>query len=368
LFCGFGCFGLGMWDKALFIWMLGGIVVAAVVVFHHEVGALMTRPNVGLATAGFCVGALPLLAYNVSSGFATFRSNSSFVFTDFSTKAMALRSTWDGSSLAAFFVNDPSADHPREAQGAAEQVSFKVNSLFGEHRRNRMEGAFLVALLLAPALWFTRARRSVGFCLVTLAVAWFQMAIAKNAGSAAHHVVLLWPIPHMFLAVAFAEAPLRLRKIGGWVVVAAMLYLTAENLLVTNQYFYQLARYGPASHWTDAIYELSRSVGELKPAIVVIDDWGILNQLLLLHRGNLPLDFAGDRFLSLAVSEKQRNWERGRVEHGLWVGHTADYEEFHGANDRIVKSTASAGFHKEMIKLISDRNGRPVFEIFHFVQ
>jgi hypothetical protein len=363
LFCGFCCFGLGMWDKALFVWMLGGIVVAAVVVFHREVRSRLTWRNAGLAAAGFCLGALPLLAYNVSSGFGTLRSNSSFVFTDFSTKAMALRSTWNGSSLAAFLVNPILADHPREAQGPAEQFSFKVNSLFGEHRRNRLEGAFVVALL---SLWFTRARRPLAFCLITLAVAWLQMAITKNAGSAAHHIVLLWPIPHIFLAVAFAEASVRLRKIGGLVLVAAMLYLAAENLLVTNQYFYQLARFGPTSHWTDAIYELSRSVGEPKPAIVVIDDWGILNQLLLLHRGRLPLEFAGDRFLSAGVSKEQKNWDLGRVEHGLWVGHAAAYEEFRGATDRIVKSAESAGFRKELLKVIPDRNGRPVFEIFRF--
>src|SRR6266852_4358670 len=61
LFCGFCCFGLGMWDKALFIWMLGGVVVAGLVVFHREVGSRLTWRNVGLAAAGFCVGALPLL-------------------------------------------------------------------------------------------------------------------------------------------------------------------------------------------------------------------------------------------------------------------------------------------------------------------
>jgi hypothetical protein len=366
LFCGFGCFGLGTWDKALFTWMLAGVVVAAALVFHREIWSRLTWRNFGLAAAGFCIGALPFLAYNVSSGFATFRSNASFVFTDFSTKATALRSTWNGSSLAAFFVNPTVADHPRDAQGPAEQFSFKVNSLLGEHRRNRMEGAFLVALLFAPALWFTRARRPLAFCLITLAVAWFQMAIAKNAGSAAHHVVLLWPLPHMFLAVAFAEASLRVRKIGAWVVVTAMLYLAAENLLVTNQYFYQLARYGPSSHWTDAIYELSRSVGELKPSKVVIDDWGILNQLVLLHRGRLPLEFADDRFLSPTVSEERKNWDRGLLEHGLWIGHTPAYEEFRGATGRIVNAAESAGFHKEPIKVIPDRNGRPVFEIFQF--
>ena len=362
LFCGFFCFGLGMWDKALFIWMLGGIVVATVVVFHREMWTRLTWKNTGLAAAGFCLGALPLLAYNAASGFATFRSNASFGFTDISPKVGVLRDNWSGKSLFGFLVNKTSADNPREAQGPAEHFSFKVNSIFGEHRSNRLEGAFLIALLLTPVLWFTRARRPLTFCLIALAAAWFQMAITKDAGFSAHHVVLLWPIPHIFLAVAFAEASLRLRpvrgfqKIGEWVLVAAMLYLAAENLLLTNQYFYQMARYGPSSHWTDAIYELSRSVGELKPARLVLDDWGMLNQLLLLHRGQLSLDYVGD----------QLPLDRGRLEQGLWVGHTTPYEEFRGVNDRVDKATGAAGFSKETMKVISDRNGRPVFEIFRF--
>ncbi len=368
LFCGFCCFGLGMWDKALFVWVLGGVVVAAAAVFHREVWSRLTWRNVGLGAAGFCVGALPLLAYNVSSGFPTFGSNSSFVFNEFSVKAKASRSLWNGSSLVGFFVNPIGTDHPREAQGPAEHFSFKLNSIFGEHRSNRLEEASVVALLLTPALWFTRARRPLMFCLITIAAAWFQMAITKGAGAPAHHAVLLWPIPHMFLAVAFAEASLRLRKIGTCVLVIAVLYVAAENLLVTNQYLYQLARYGPASPWTDAIYDLSRSVGELKPSKVVIDDWGMLNQLVLLHRGQLPLEYAGRQFLSPSLSEEERNWDRGRLEQGLWLGHTAAYEEFKGANDRIVKAAASAGFRKELIKVISDRNGRPVFEIFRFTQ
>src|SRR5260370_41523105 len=212
LFCGFCCFGLGMWDKALFIWVLGGIAVAVVVVFHREVWSRVTWRNVGLAAAGFCVGALPLLAFNLSSGFPTFRSNSSFVLNEFSVKARLLRSSWDGSSLVGFLVNPIGTDHPREAQGPAEHFSFKLNSVFGAHPSNRLEGAFVVALLLTPALLFTRARRPIAFCLITLGVAWFQMAITHGAGRPRHHGVLLWPIPHMFLAVAFADAPGRCGK------------------------------------------------------------------------------------------------------------------------------------------------------------
>ena len=78
--------------------------------------------------------------------------------------------------MVGFLVNNTSAENPREAQGPAEHLSFKVNAIFGEPRTNRLEGAFIVALLLTPALWFTRARGPLAFCLITLAVAWIHVA------------------------------------------------------------------------------------------------------------------------------------------------------------------------------------------------
>jgi len=64
LFCAFLAFGLCMWDKALFSWMLIGLTVAVLAVFPRELWSRCTRANLGRAVAGFCLGALPLLIYN----------------------------------------------------------------------------------------------------------------------------------------------------------------------------------------------------------------------------------------------------------------------------------------------------------------
>src|SRR5260370_10371217 len=65
LFCGFGCFGLGMWDKALFIWVLGGVVVSAVGVFHREVWVRLSLGHIGLAPPAFLVVPPPPLAFTL---------------------------------------------------------------------------------------------------------------------------------------------------------------------------------------------------------------------------------------------------------------------------------------------------------------
>jgi 4-amino-4-deoxy-L-arabinose transferase-like glycosyltransferase len=367
LFWGFFAFGLGFWDKALFIWIMGGVALGTLVIFSGQVKSYLTVRNAALAAAGLCLGAMPLIIYNAESGLSTFRSNSSFRFDEFPKKFTALRGTWKGSLLLGFLASEPGEPgQPRETQNELERVSFALHYAVGEHRSNRLEWAFGAGLVLIPLLWRTPARKTMLFCLLALAGAWLQNAITKDAGGSAHHSVLLWPIPHLFLAVAFAEASLLWRRIGVGLLAAAILYLAAENLLLTNQYLYQLARYGSPRNWTDAIYQLSDELGRMRPPQIVIADWGIINPLVLLQRGTLPLTIVDTGFLSPQESDAARNWDLGRLEQGLWVGHTPAYREFVQVNDDVLKVASAAGFQKEMIKVVSDSHGRPAFEIFRF--
>ena len=70
------------------------------------------------------------------------------------------------------------------------------------------------------------------FCLIAMAVAWLQMAFTKDAGLGAHHVVLLWPLPQWFLAVAFVQAaawrPLRWKHAGTILLASAVLFLASK--------------------------------------------------------------------------------------------------------------------------------------------
>ncbi len=236
-----------------------------------------------------------------------------------------------------------------------------------------MIAALTVALLLLPLLWRSRVRNALLFCVLASAAAWFQMAITKGAGGASHHAVLLWPIPHLFLALALAEVSIGFawapaRKILGAAVAIAVAYLAAENILTTNQYLYQFVRYGSSHSWTDAIFQLSDEAGRMPASEVVIDDWGIVDVLAVLNRGKLPLIITDDSFLSPSLSEEARNWQRGLLESALWIGHTPAYQEIPGQADKVIQSAASAGFRKELIKTVPDRHGRQVFEIFRFTR
>ena len=70
---------------------------------------------------------------------------------------------------------------------------------FGEQRRTGFYYVFGILLLAAPWWWKYRAAR---FSLVFMTVAWLLMALTHDAGTSAHHVVLLWPFPILFAAIS----------------------------------------------------------------------------------------------------------------------------------------------------------------------
>jgi hypothetical protein len=155
------------------------------------------------------------------------------------------------------------------------------------------------------------------------------------------------------------EASQRIRwpRVGAVALAAAMLLLVGENLLLTNEYFYQLATFGALGSWSDAIYQLSGQAGRIQSARIVVDDWGIANALQVLHGGKLPL-----------VMADGRAWDPARLAEEVWIGHTPEYQQTAGASERIIQTARSAGFEKQIIETVPDRNGRPVFEIFHFMR
>jgi hypothetical protein len=375
LFWGCFWFGLAFWDKALFAWVFSGLVVAAIAVFPRELWSRCTPKNLSLAAAGLLLGALPLVAYNATSNLATFRSNSNFLLSQFPSRWHALRMTWDGQAFFEYMVHAPWAPgNIRDPDSNLFDISDEIHYLAGYryHYYNALEPAFLLALLLTPFLWRTRARKPALFCLIAIAVAWLQMALTKDAGLGSHHIVLLWPLPHWFLAVVLMEAaawrPLQWKHAGAILLAVLVALLAIDNVLLTNEYYYQLSAYGPTRSWSDAIFRLSDEATHITAPELAVDDWGILNPLIVLHRNRLPLYVVNDSFLAPGIAEDDRKFFLKRLTDDIWIGHTPAYQQLTGINDKMVRIAREAGFEKRMIETIPDRNGRPVFEIFRFVR
>jgi len=368
LAAGFFLFGLGLWDKALFFWILSGISAATLIVFPRELWKSLSPRNLTTATLAFCLGSAPLIVYNIQHPLETFRANAAYAADDISNKGRLLRATIEGRVLFGFISRDDPAGHPRGPESAIDRFSVWLSEKTGGQRINFFAYALFFAAILAPLLWRTPARRPLMFSALAMLIAWLQMALNKNTGGSAHHSILIWPFPILFIAIAFAAASRRIGSLGKPLLVAVVMLVAGSGLLVTNEYFAQSVRNGTGEAWTDAIFPLSDYLKTVKAQLIYIDDWGILDTLHLLHRGQLPLREGSDPLSKpqLDQEEKLRIINRIAEPDSLFVGHTDAYEFFKGVNAKLLALADEAGYRRVMLAVIPDRNGRAMFEVFRF--
>jgi 4-amino-4-deoxy-L-arabinose transferase-like glycosyltransferase len=363
----FFLWGLGMWDKALMAWPLGGLALASICIYPRETLRRVRPRPLAIAIAAFLIGAAPLVLYNVARRGETATANAKFTAEDVGRKVTALRQTVDGSTLFGYMVytkQDNFSIRPRNAVGRAAAA---VAAVAGNHHRNAMLPAYIASLLCMVLLGKSPLFRPLAFLLVTMAVAWAQMAFTKGTGGASHHVILLWPFPVIFLAIAFSEASRFIPRFGQPILLGVVALLCVENLLTTNEYLAAFAANGASGGWSDALYRLAGSVEKSETVgWYGLVDWGYLNGLRLLHEGDLPVFIAQVPAAGVTPTDADLAEIRREIESPdrVFIQHTDDKQMFPGINGRWRDVTGKLGYTERIEKVIHDRNGRPVFELF----
>ena len=366
---GWALLGLAMWDKALAIWMLGGFLVAGITVLSKYFVRVTDLRRVAISVISFCLGALPLIVYNVDNRGITFRGNTSWETRDIAGKARLLEATADSRALFGWFVNeDWQTDRPHPPDSVWTAASARISAIARTPRNNLMLWAFGLALLLTP-LARGDALKAILFALIAMVVAWGQMAVTANAGGSVHHAILLWPLPEMVIAVSFAAASRRLKR-GGVPVLAAVLgVMMIAGMLVTNEYYTRMRRNGGGMNWTDAIFRLSDHMKTEHAKYVYSVDWGIMDSLRLLNRGKLPLRVGTDPISKRELNDEDREYLGRMIDpENVFINHTKDFEFFEGVNAKLVKYAEAAGYRREVEAVIPDSNGRPVYEVYRFIR
>ncbi len=363
---GFFCFGLGLWDKALFIWMLAGLGAAALVAFPSRLRELLSPVRVMVAATCLCVGASPLIYYNVISRGATLRAaSSSDDVAPFPQKLLVLRKTLDGSVLFGFLTDESGSGIPQASSRRVDRISVAVNSAVGAVRTNWTAYAFVASLGLIPWLWFTGARRAVIFAVVYMAVCWALMLILPGTGAAMHHVILLWPFPPFLIGISGAQVSYRWGHRGAWALGLVLSLLLVRNVLLLNQYLARLATNGTAAIWTDASNPLFEYLEELNAKRLVIVDWGYSATLCLLSDGRLPLtDISFDLLSPAAHAENIGSLITDRQT--LFVDYAAGFEVFPGVHERLASIAQKNGYSRQVVETVFDRNDRPRFEVVRY--
>jgi len=360
LAAGFFCWGLALWNKAIFVWALSGVVAGGVLVFLPEIKRCWSPRVVRVAAIAFLCGALPLVVFNLTHRNATVTENAHLDPRSVAGKWIQIERAANGSSLFGYITGEEWWPDPKAPQSLRGRAAAWIHDHAGTHRQTGFYYVFGVLLLAAPWWWKYRAAR---FSLVFMAVAWLLMALTHDAGTSAHHVILLWPFPILFAAIALASLPSR--RIA-WTAAAGMI---AMNLLVLNQYLYQFERDGAGDVFTDAINPLSSSLEAYAGRNLYVIDWGIYENLNLLHEGRLGFRILQDPLLTDSPGPKELGQIRDMLQDpgGLVLDHVREHEVFPNVGARLDQAAHSFGYRRVVVRTIPDSNGRPRFEILRFV-
>jgi hypothetical protein len=359
LFTGCLLLGLAVWDKALGLWMLSGLAIAAALVYARPLYRVLNLRRVLLSLAAFSLGVLPLISYNASSRLATIRENTVFDVSAFLPKLGFVKRTADGSALFGFWnASAQSTPAPHEPQGLVPALSAKISSLTGEPSSDLLFIAIVAAIALSP-LAGRAAFRAVVFLMVAIAVAWIQMATNPHTGGSVHHTILLWPWPEAIVAISFAGVASRLGRFGRPAVAVVTTVIIVSCLLVTNQYLTRLARNGGTTQWSAAVFPLAESLKHSGAGRVFTLDEGFLDAVLLLNR-NHPTMRSG---IGAADDPNSMKWALGEP-NTLFVSRAKEAELKPGEAERFVEAAERMGRHLLPVETIADGYGRNVFTIY----
>jgi hypothetical protein len=267
-----------------------------------------------------------------------------------------MEKTLDGSSMFGFLTRNPVIAEKRRPKTGLERASVWLSETAGRPWHHGLKWAFLASIFLIPFL--KQARRRMAFCVVAFAVGWLLMLPFAMGGGGSHHVVLLWPLPQMLVALAACGVAgwfPRARAAVAWTLAAPVLL---TSLLVTNEVHAQQTVYGTPRWWSDAIYPLRQLLETSRATGVSALDWGIEGPLRCLGQGNLPLVRLSDLPLDAPTAKRQRQ---------LFI-YYLDRSGLTGESLARVRAVArESGQREELVAEVADRNGWPVYRVVRFV-
>ncbi len=320
--------GLALWNKALAAWTFAGLAIPLVLLFPGAIRRALSWRRFALAVVFFAIGAFPVLRYNVRKPAATVQENVKLTFEELRPKSHLLYETLRGYALMEYITYEP-----KEQQ----RWTYVPHALL----------ASMVLLLIWPS-------RLGWYPIVAGAIAFLLMAVTRNAGGSVHHLVLLWPLPYWAMAAAFT-APKISRPTLAWVVVAL---LAVDNARVLNVYRGAMVAQGSPGSWNNAIFPLAARVKALNPKVVRVYDWGMTDNLALLTQRREPI----------AWNDRPYRPELFANEEDLWIGSIPPFEAFANVNRDLRQAAEQAGYERRVLETITDRQGRPVFELFRFAK
>jgi hypothetical protein len=350
--------GLGVYDKANFGWVLVAYGVAALAIAGRRLWQRLDGLTIAIAAGAFLVGSLPLVVYNLWSPLATIRGPGG---------PLPERSGWFLSQLVNRF---DTLTGLLDGSAIGDLVGVDLPRSYGVLPFVFLLAALAICMQLALAGLSSRRRRAAAFVLVAAATTLVLLAGTRTSFRS-WHVLLVYPLPHVMLAYVIVTGGRwvrsRQRASTRAVAAAATVLLTAAcaaPAAVTTAGMLD-ALQDSSGVWSDRIYSLERYLDRgPAPAPVVVADWGLGQQLVLLSQGHLPvsdLNYA----LAGGAEGSRRLAPHLRDPRTRYVLHSTRFTQFPKARRRFLLTVRRHGSRLVLARRFADGEGRPLYEVFY---
>jgi len=213
------------------------------------------------------------------------------------------------------------------------------------------------------------AARELLFVLVQIVVILGFICLLQEA-SGPHHMIMIYPLPQIVIAVALRESAQAARNWGNHLrrivrvgVVLGTMTVIASELAVDARYLQTFKAWGGAGAWSDAIYDLGRYVDQHPDRTYLLMDWGFNNQLLLLCK---PIK-KEEAFAQLAVLQEEEKTARLQrylsEDKPLLVFHTPAFETY-PMHEWFTRVARQMNFRVNVVQTFYQRDGKPIYIIY----
>ncbi len=361
-------FGLGLWDKANFIWFLAGLGATVVLLYPREtLERLRARPMApAIAAVALLAGAAPFVAYNWERGGQTWREHGQFEIRW--SKLFEAQGTLQGNFISALTGEDQLDSSPPAHDVLWPRLADWMYRL-GRRRRTITLPLLALALLVLPLnLWLTSRRRLLLFPLLLSLLIYACMFVTFDGGASVHHVIMVQPFLLLFLAASLWTPAERRPRPTAAVAVAATLAALAVNLSVNARHLAIYTRTGGTGGFTDAVYRLVPYLARNPERKLYAIDWGFSNPVAFVGaRSHLLVD---DIFFSLNAPQdpdhSQRVAKLGelmRDPNNVFLLHSPQRTLFPTPVKEFF-ALADGGIEMRQVAYFEERSGETVYEVY----
>ncbi len=371
LTAGMFLFGLGLWDKATFIWFLAGLGATVLILFPQETRPRLREPGaVSVAAVAFLMGASPFLYYNLAKPGRLWRERGQFELRWF--KLIETVTTFEGRFVAELTGEDQLELSPPAHDVALPQLARWMYRL-GSCRRAILLPLLAFAVLLLPLnLWIAGAGgwRRLLFPLLLSLMTYACMFVSREGGGSVHHVIMLQPFLTLFVAVSLwtpvERWPGLVPRMAAASIVAVVI---AINLSVNARHLAIYTRTGGSQGFTDAVYRLVPFLAQYPGRKFHALDWGLSNPVLFLGQ-RWKLDIGDSLAYDLFEPQGPRYARAAlrleglmRDPNNIFLLHSPQRTYF-PAPARLFFQLANAGIEMRQIAFFQERSGEMVYEVY----